>query len=215
MLSRLTRIMAFVGGMWGIGLSFMLLTSQQPDVLPFLLFLLFSNLITVAIAVWGEIKLIWRATAWLSLGGLLSYLTYLSRFSIGTFLIPAAGLILLAGILAIANSGSFIRQSRRSADPPKKLVQTAQTRLDEIDSRLRGLTQREREVLIQIAEGRSNQEIASALVISPNTVRHHVHQLLHKLNCSSRGEAAALARAAGLFPGDTTGADHQSAPDAD
>lgn len=200
--------------MWGSGLSLTLLTSYQLDALPFLLFLLLSNVIAVVIAVWGETKPFWRATAWLGIGGLLSYLTYLSRFSIGAYLIPAAGLILLAGVLAIANASITIRQSRTSTEPSGGSIQITRTRLGEIDSRLHELTPRELEVLIQIAKGRSNQEIANALVISPNTVRHHVHQLLRKLNCSSRGEAAALARAAGLYPVDTTGAD-QSAPDAD
>lgn len=199
--------------MWGIGLSLTLLTSRQPDALPFLLLVLLSNMIVVAITLWRAIKPFWRTIAWLSVGGLLSYLSYISRFSIGAFLIPAAGLILLAGILSIGG-GAFVQLSGRSTDPPRESVQTTQTRLGEIDSRLRELTPRELEVLIQIAEGKSNQEIATALVISPNTVRHHVHQLLHKLNCSSRGEAAAVARAAGLFSADKTGAD-QSTPNAD
>jgi DNA-binding CsgD family transcriptional regulator len=170
-------------------------------------------MIVVAITLWRTIKPFWRTIAWLSVGGLLSYLSYISRFSIGAFLIPAAGLILLAGILSIGGS-AFVQLSGRSTDPPRESVQTTQTHLGEIDSRLRELTPRELEVLIQIAEGKSNQEIATALVISPNTVRHHVHQLLHKLNCSSRGEAAAVARAAGLFSADKAGAD-QSTPNAD
>jgi len=53
-----------------------------------------------------------------------------------------------------------------------------------------GLTFREREVLCLIARGLSNKEIADSLGIAPNTVKNHVHNLLEKLNVSSRREAA-------------------------
>lgn len=214
MLSRLTRIIAFAGGMWGSGMSLVLLANHQLDALPFIIFLLLSNGTVATIAVWGTIKPFWRATTWVGIGCLLIYLTYLSRFSIGAYLIPGAGLILLAGALAIANASTSLIQVRATTDPSAEATRTTQTNWGEIDSRLHELTPRELEVLILIAEGRSNKEIASKLVISPNTVRHHVHQLLSKLNCSSRGEAAALARVAGLFPMNRPDAD-QSTSDAD
>ena len=53
------------------------------------------------------------------------------------------------------------------------------------------LSRREREVLALVAEGRSNREIAAALIISENTAKHHVAQLLNKLGAGSRAEAAA------------------------
>jgi DNA-binding NarL/FixJ family response regulator len=53
-----------------------------------------------------------------------------------------------------------------------------------------GLTPREKEVLCLIASGLSNKEIADSLAIAPNTVKNHVHNLLEKLNVSSRHEAA-------------------------
>jgi len=53
-----------------------------------------------------------------------------------------------------------------------------------------GLTFREREVLCLIARDLSNKEIADSLAIAPNTVKNHVHNLLEKLNVSSRHEAA-------------------------
>jgi two-component system nitrate/nitrite response regulator NarL len=55
------------------------------------------------------------------------------------------------------------------------------------------LTQREIEVLQQLAEGASSQEIAERLSISPNTVRTHVQGILSKLQVHSRLEAAAFA----------------------
>jgi DNA-binding CsgD family transcriptional regulator len=56
-----------------------------------------------------------------------------------------------------------------------------------------GLTQREREVLGLLADGRSNQEIAEALFITRKTASVHVSNILGKLGVASRGEATAMA----------------------
>ena len=54
------------------------------------------------------------------------------------------------------------------------------------------LTEREREVLALMADGRSNKEIARALNISPHAAKAHVSRILHKLGVESRTEAAVL-----------------------
>ena len=61
------------------------------------------------------------------------------------------------------------------------------------DPALGKLTTREKEVLIELAAGKSNQEIAQQLYISENTVKYHVHSILDKLNLSDRKEAAKFA----------------------
>ncbi|MFD9334717.1 response regulator [Streptomyces sp. NPDC060028] len=52
------------------------------------------------------------------------------------------------------------------------------------------LTDREREVLLHMADGRSNREIARALVLSEKTVKTHVSNILMKLDVADRTQAA-------------------------
>jgi DNA-binding CsgD family transcriptional regulator len=61
-----------------------------------------------------------------------------------------------------------------------------------------GITEREREVLQLLADGRSNKEIAARLGLSPNTVKTHVARLFEKLRVARRTEAILLARNLGL-----------------
>ncbi len=67
-------------------------------------------------------------------------------------------------------------------------------------SPLAGLTEREREVLVLLAAGQSNKEIATRLYIAPKTASVHVSRILAKLGASSRTQAAAIAHRAGLNP---------------
>ncbi len=56
-----------------------------------------------------------------------------------------------------------------------------------------GITEREIDVLRLLAEGRTNAQIADALVLSEKTVRNHISIILDKLNVSNRVEAATYA----------------------
>ena len=62
------------------------------------------------------------------------------------------------------------------------------------------LTEREREVLLLVARGLSNQEIADALVISERTARTHVSHIMGKLGVASRTQAALWAIREGIAP---------------
>jgi DNA-binding NarL/FixJ family response regulator len=57
-----------------------------------------------------------------------------------------------------------------------------------------GLTQREHEVLVKMAEGLSNQEIATALFLSESTIKTHVSNILFKLDAKRRTQAIQLAK---------------------
>lgn len=62
------------------------------------------------------------------------------------------------------------------------------------------LTDREREVLILVAQGKANKEIGSLLGISERTARTHVSNILGKLGLASRTQAALYAVREGLVP---------------
>jgi DNA-binding NarL/FixJ family response regulator len=66
-----------------------------------------------------------------------------------------------------------------------------------------GLTARERQVAILVAQGKSNPEIASALVVGHRTAQAHVANILRKLGCTSRAQVAAWVARRGLL--DTAG----------
>jgi DNA-binding NarL/FixJ family response regulator len=62
-----------------------------------------------------------------------------------------------------------------------------------------GLTAREVEVLRLLARGRTNRQIAEALVISPKTVGNHVEHIYAKIGASNRAMAGLFATRAGLM----------------
>jgi HD-GYP domain-containing protein (c-di-GMP phosphodiesterase class II) len=63
-----------------------------------------------------------------------------------------------------------------------------------------GLTSREVEVLLLLAQGASNKEIAKRLVVSPKTVGSHVEHIYSKIGCSTRVAASLYAMQHGLLP---------------
>jgi DNA-binding CsgD family transcriptional regulator/tetratricopeptide (TPR) repeat protein len=70
-----------------------------------------------------------------------------------------------------------------------------------------GLTGRELEVLILLAEGLTNAELATRLFVSPKTVDHHVSAILRKLGEANRSAAVAAARREGMLPNLGTSSD--------
>ena len=66
------------------------------------------------------------------------------------------------------------------------------------DAALAKLTRREQDVLVGLAAGKTNKEIASQLYLSENTVKYHVHSILEKLNLPDRREVAKFAMEHGV-----------------
>ncbi|WP_030382601.1 MULTISPECIES: response regulator transcription factor [unclassified Streptomyces] len=64
--------------------------------------------------------------------------------------------------------------------------------------RLAALTGREREVLVQVAGGHSNDEIAERLEVSPLTVKTHVNRAMSKLHARDRAQLVVIAYESGL-----------------
>jgi two-component system, NarL family, response regulator DevR len=96
---------------------------------------------------------------------------------------------LLEALRSVARGESLL-DSRVTRGVVEKLVasRVAAATDDEAE-----LTAREREVLVLIADGATNKEIAAKLVVSENTARNHVSHILGKLGFSRRSEAAAYA----------------------
>lgn len=63
-----------------------------------------------------------------------------------------------------------------------------------------GLSARELEVLLELAAGRSNKEIAARLHVSPNTIKTHVARVFEKLEAKRRTDAIRRARELGIVP---------------
>ena len=99
-----------------------------------------------------------------------------------------------------AEAAALARRARLSLDPAKE-EPAPRAENEPVDELTRfGLTEREREVLLLVAAGRSNPEIAQALFISAKTASVHVSNILAKLGVSGRVEAAAVAHRLGIVP---------------
>ena len=91
---------------------------------------------------------------------------------------------------------ALVQAARAVADG--RTVVNAGARTDAAGSRPPTLTRRESQVLALLCAGRTNHEIAEALVISDNTVKNHVRRLYEKLQVRSRTEAVVRAARWGL-----------------
>jgi DNA-binding NarL/FixJ family response regulator len=103
---------------------------------------------------------------------------------------------LLAGIRVVAAGDGLLspRMTRRLIEQFARLPQPARADPAVLDA----LTEREREVLTQIARGLSNNEIAGQLCISPATAKTHVSRVLMKLGARDRAQLVVLAYETGL-----------------
>ncbi|THA60645.1 response regulator transcription factor [Streptomyces sp. A0958] len=104
--------------------------------------------------------------------------------------IAAGGEALLSPAATKGLIARFLAQSGNGADEgPGAAVYT---------ERLAALTGREREVLVLVAGGLSNDEIAERLVVSPLTVKTHVNRAMAKLGARDRAQLVVIAYESGL-----------------
>ena len=61
------------------------------------------------------------------------------------------------------------------------------------------ITNREREVLVHLAQGKTNKQISQVLMLSTSTVRNHISSIFTKLKISNRSQATAIAIYSGLL----------------
>jgi two-component system, NarL family, response regulator LiaR len=106
----------------------------------------------------------------------------------------------LADAIRRANTGEAVINPRVAA----RLVKELHGQREETVNPFSKLTDREMDVLRQIAAGKSNQEIAEALVISEKTVKTHITNILTKLHLSDRTQAAVYAWQSGIVRRDET-----------
>lgn len=95
-----------------------------------------------------------------------------------------------------------VASGRNLLDPSvtgKVMARLARLAAKEQEQALAAVSDREKEVLMLVAQGLTNREIAERLVISENTARNHVSRILEKLGLARRSEAAAFAAEHGLL----------------
>ena len=109
------------------------------------------------------------------------------------------------GILALIFTGFGIWMGLRITNPSQNASADTSPQADDFsinESTLAatGISPREYEVLLKIAEGQSNQEIAESLYISLSTVKSHVSNIYEKLQVKRRVQAIQTGKEKGLLP---------------
>jgi len=133
-------------------------------------------------------------------------LQYLEEGAAGYVRAEATWADLVKGISAV-HAGEFLISPELATAVMERIAKLKQELVEFGGSNTAGftetgveLTPREQEVLTLISQGKSNREIAEALTIEVGTVKNHVHNLLQKLDVSSRAHAARVTERA--LPGE-------------
>ncbi len=94
---------------------------------------------------------------------------------------------------AVVDAIQAVAQGRSLLDPDVtgKVLERVRRGREQEDPAVASLTDQERKVLEQLAEGKTNREIGTALFLSEKTVKNYVSRILDKLGLSRRAQAAA------------------------
>ena len=133
----------------------------------------------------------------------------LDEYAFGALRAGASGFLLkdvrpaelVAAIRTVAAGDAVIspRVTRRLLEEYTRVLPLSASQMQERYPQLSALTEREREVLIAVARGLSNAEIAASLFVSEATVKSHVGRILAKLGLRDRVQVVVLAYEAGLI----------------
>ena len=105
----------------------------------------------------------------------------------GYLLKQTRGQMVVDAIQAVAQGRSLL-----DPDVTGKVLERVRRGREKEDPAIASLTDQERKVLEQLAEGKTNREIGAALFLSEKTVKNYVSRILDKLGLSRRAQAAAF-----------------------
>jgi DNA-binding NarL/FixJ family response regulator len=97
------------------------------------------------------------------------------------------------------HAGEALLSPRATRALIDRYVAPAETLELEVPSELQSLTDREREILLLVGQGRSNNELATELYISPQTAKTHVNRIMQKLSVHDRAQLVIIAYESGLL----------------
>ena len=132
----------------------------------------------------------------------------LDEYAFGALRAGASGFLLkdvrpaelVAAIRTVAAGDAVVspRVTRRLLEEYAQVLPLPEAQREQAYPQLSALTEREREVLIAVAQGLSNTEIAASLYVSEATVKSHVGRILAKLGLRDRVQVVVLAYETGL-----------------
>jgi len=134
-----------------------------------------------------------------------SILIYAALLAVGAFLLEwlqfqyfarRFGLEILIGLVAVGFGALGIWVGTRLTPSPRPDT----FERNEAALKSLGISEREYDVLVQLAAGTSNKEMARTLGISPNTIKTHLARLFEKLDVSRRMQAVEKAKQLELLP---------------
>jgi DNA-binding NarL/FixJ family response regulator len=133
-------------------------------------------------------------------GVAMALLIFILKFFEYRYLVRDLSLEFYLGVIAVLFTAVGIWAGNRLTRKKMVLVPATPFEVNEDNVRNLGISKREHEVLLLMAQGLSNQEIADKLFVSLNTVKTHSSNLFYKLEAKRRTQAIQKAKALNLIP---------------